>query len=69
MVYKKKPDYVLSQKLKLEVLRFNIQGKLFKAISKKGIYVTIKIKELRNIPKNIPIKKVFKLEENYIYLI
>jgi len=38
-----------------------IEGKLFKAISKKGIDVTVKIKELRNIPKNIPIKKDFQV--------
>ena len=38
-----------------------IEGKLFKAISKKGIDVTVKIKELRNIPKNIPIKQDFQV--------
>ena len=38
-----------------------IEGKLFKAISKKGIDVTVKIKELRNIPKNIPIKRDFQV--------
>ena len=38
-----------------------IDGELFKAISKKGINVTDKIKELRNIPKNIPIKGDFQV--------
>ena len=38
-----------------------IEGKLFKAISKRGIDVTVKIKELRNIPKNIPIKRDFQV--------
>ena len=38
-----------------------IEGKLFKAISKKGIDVTVKIKELGNIPKNIPIKQDFQV--------
>ena len=38
-----------------------IEGKLFKAISKKGIDVTVKIKELRNIPKKIPIKRDFQV--------
>jgi len=38
-----------------------IEGKLFKAISKKGIDITIKIKELKNIPKNIPIKRDFQV--------
>ena len=38
-----------------------IEGKLFKAISKKGIDVTVKIKELRNIHKNIPIKQDFQV--------
>ena len=38
-----------------------IDGKLFKAISKKGMDVTFKIKELRNIPKNIPIKRDFQV--------
>ena len=38
-----------------------IEGKLFKAISKKGIDVTVKIKELRNITKNIPIKQDFQV--------
>jgi len=52
----------LSQKLKVAVLRLNIiEGKLFKAISKKGIDVTVKIKELRNIPKIIPIKRDFQV--------
>ena len=44
-----------------------IEGKLFKAISKKGIDVTFKMKELRNIPKNIPIKRDFQVRgELYI---
>lgn len=52
----------MSQKLKVAVLRFDIiEGKLFKAISKKGIDVTFKIKELRNTPKNIPIKRDFQV--------
>ena len=38
-----------------------IEGKLFKAISKKGIDVTVKIKELKNIPKNIPLKRDFQV--------
>ena len=35
------------------------EGKLFKPISKIGIDVTLKIKELRNIPKNVPVKRDF----------
>tara|TARA_Y100000589_G_scaffold183014_1_gene173355 strand:+ start:443 stop:664 length:222 start_codon:yes stop_codon:yes gene_type:complete len=38
-----------------------IEGKLFKAISKKGIDITVKIKELRKIPKTIPIKLDFQV--------
>ncbi len=38
-----------------------IEGKLFKAISKKGIDITVKIKELISIPKNIPIKRNFQV--------
>ena len=60
----------MSQKLKVAVLRFKIiEGKLFKAISKKGIDVTAKIKELKNIPKSITIKRDYKSEENYMYQI
>jgi len=38
-----------------------IEVKLFKAISKKGIDVTVRIKESRNIHKNIPIKRDFQV--------
>ena len=38
-----------------------IEGKLFKAISKKGIDVTDKMKGVTNIPKNIPIKGDFQV--------
>ena len=38
-----------------------IEGVLFKAISKRGVDLTDKIKELRDIPKTIPIKRDFQV--------
>ncbi len=58
----KKTRLCIEPKIKGSIIEIQyIEGKLFKAISKKGIDVTVKIKELRNIPKNIPIKKDFQV--------